>query len=449
MKRDSTKKHYRSAGRSVHRKHTGSSIYFISTRSLLANALLVFLLISSSTHLFGNETRRSLAYAAQRVISTSPIQHVIIIEKKSRTFDNYFGTFPNANGATTYTDSSGNIHPLGHQADSSPNLNHSGAQQVKSIDGGKMDRFAKGALTQFYQSDIPNYWNYAQTFTLADNFFSMAKSPAFPNQLFLIAAQNADAFENPLKADGSIPSRYGCDSSQGTTVKEWHADGSYTYEFPCFDFQTMGDTLNTYGISWKFYAPGSGSSGYIWSSYDAINHIRNTSQWKEHVVAYTKFASDATSGNLPTVSWLTEPQEYSDHQPYSVCVAENWLVSQINAVMQNPALWYNTAIIVTWDDWGGFYDHVNPPAGPTNANLQYGLRAPVLIISPYANAGTVDHTLYSFPSVLKFIETTFNLPALGTLDSQANDLSIAFNFSQQPLSPLILQQRTCGTTLAP
>jgi len=177
--------------------------------------------------------------------------------------------------------------------------------------------------------------------------------------------------------------------------------------------------------------------------YDAINHIRNTNQWKLHVVDYTKFASDAASGNLPAVSWITEPKMYADKPPKSVCGGENWTVSQINTIMNNPSLWNNTAIIISWDDWGGFYDHVVPPAGPTNANLQYGLRIPVLVISPYAKGGTVDHRLYSFPSVLKYIEDNFSLPPLNTVDGQANSLMNAFNFSQQPLPPLVLQPRTC------
>ncbi len=118
-------------------------------------------------------------------------------------------------------------------------------------------------------------------------------------------------------------------------------------------------------------------------------------------------------------------------------------MSQINTIMNNPSLWNNTAIIISWDDWGGFYDHVVPPAGPTNANLQYGLRIPVLVISPYAKGGTVDHTLYSLPSVLKLIEDKFSLPPLNTVDGQANSLMNAFHFSQPPLPPLVLQPRTC------
>ena len=195
-------------------------------------------------------------------------------------------------------------------------------------------------------------------------------------------------------------------------------------------------------MSWKYYAPGQGQSGYIFSSYDAIRHVRLTSAWSQHVVNYSQFAKDAGSGNLPTVSWLVEPGAVSDHPPASICAGENWTMQQINAVMSSPTEWAHTAIILTWDDFGGFYDHVAPPAGP-NPQIEYGFRVPAIIISPYARAGFVDHTMYSFPSLLKFVEATLGSPPLTNLDGQANNLFHAFDFSQQPLPPLMLQPRTC------
>lgn len=116
--------------------------------------------------------------------------------------------------------------------------------------------------------------------------------------------------------------------------------------------------------------------------------------------------------------------------------------------MGNSSLWASTAIVLVWDDFGGFYDHVVPPAQPINAQIGYGSRVPALVISPYARPGYVDHTMYSFPSVLKFVEDIFGLPTLTSMDSQSidgqsNDMFNAFNFSQTPLPPLILSQRTC------
>jgi phospholipase C len=215
--------------------------------------------------------------------------------------------------------------------------------------------------------------------------------------------------------------------------------GKRAQVFPCFEFQTLGDTLETAGISWKYYAPPEDTPGYNWSAFDAIGHIRNTSQWTEHVVSDSQFAADAQSGKLPAVSWLTPPWNYSEHANAGSCDGENWTVEQLNAVMQGP-LWDTTAIFLTWDDFGGFYDHVPPPSID-----QFGLgpRVPMLIISPYAKPGYVSHTQYEFSSVLAFIEKRFDLPALTPRDEQANDMLDSFDFKQTPLSPLRLQPRSC------
>jgi hypothetical protein len=171
---------------------------------------------------------------------------------------------------------------------------------------------------------------------------------------------------------------------------------------------------------------------------DAINHIRNTSLWKTNVFADNAFKVVAQHGNLPAVSWLvTGPA--SEHPPASACVGENWTVQQINAIMSGPD-WPSTAIFLTWDDFGGFYDHVPPP---TDDMYGLGIRVPFLIISPYAKLGYVSHTQYELSSVLKFIEERFGLPALTARDAAANDLTDAFDFTQQPRNPLILKTRTC------
>jgi phospholipase C len=137
-----------------------------------------------------------------------------------------------------------------------------------------------------------------------------------------------------------------------------------------------------------------------------------------------------------------QPGNVSDHPPISICAGENWTVQQINAVMHNQSLWNSTAIFLTWDDFGGFYDHVVPPKGP-NPKIEYAFRAPLIIISPYAKPHYVDNTFYSFPSMLKFAETVLGLPSLGGLDKDASDMFNSFNFNQQPLPPLVLKQRTC------
>jgi phospholipase C len=381
----------------------------------------------------------------------SVIQHVVYIIKENRSFDNYFGLYPGADGASTGLTSTGTVIPLSHMTDVIPyDICHSNLCGTTAIDGGRMDQFdlisggntfgAYQSYSQFQQQDIPNYYAYAKNFVLADQLFSSLDGPSFPNHLYPIAATSGGAIGNPSSSN-SIPVsdlKWGCDAPATSTVLMKDDEGDITQQPPCFDFQTLGDLLEGAGISWKFYAPPSGQSGYNYSSYDAINHVRNSALWTEHVVDDATFVADAMSGNLPAMSWLVTGSG-SEHPPGTACYGENWTVSQINAIMQGPD-WNSTAIFLTWDDFGGLYDHVAPPVLD---GYGMGPRVPLLIISPYAKAGYISHTQYEFSSVLKFIEERFGLQSLTTRDAAANDMTDSFNFTQRPLAPLILQTRTC------
>ncbi len=379
------------------------------------------------------------------------IQHIVFIVKENRTFDNYFGTFPGADGATTGELSTGQVIPLGNTPDQTPNdICHTWQCARDAMNSGKMNQFnllsgadtlVNGtplAYTQMTQADIPNYFAYAQNFVLADHMFSSLAGPSFPNHLYSVAGQSGGAINVPNNSDD----RWGCDAPSNSTVQVLDSDGDIDDDYPCFNFQTLADSLQNAGISWKYYAPGEGQSGYIWSVLDAIKHIRMGSLWTSNVVSDTQFVTDAQSGNLPAVSWLVTSMEDSEHPPYSTCAGENWTVQQINAIMQGPD-WDATAIFLTWDDFGGFYDHVPPPTLD-----QYGLgpRVPLVIISPFAKQGYISHTQYEFSSVLKFIEDRFGLSSLTARDTEANDTTDSFDFSQPPRSPLILQTRTCPAT---
>ena len=412
------------------------------------------MLLGLGAYYAGNaiNTTRAMASTHVKTSSTNPIQHIVFMVKENRTFDSMFGTFPGANGATTYVDHNGVTHPLYHQpVQLVSDIKHSYSSAMMAYDNGLMDRFQNvpgssqmgiyASVSQLYQSDIPNYWAYAQNFALEDNFFSDESGPSFPNHLFTIAGEDGNAADIPHGGG------WGCDARSTTTVQTIDPNDVTSFVYPCYDFQTLGDLLDHNNISWKYYAPPKGNPGYIWSAYDAISHIRNGSDWTKNVVSYTQFATDAAAGNLPAVSWLVQPGKDSDHPPYNICTGENWTVQNINAIMSNPTEWAHTAIIVTWDEWGGFYDHVAPPRGP-NPYIEYGFRVPALIISPYARAGYVDHTFNSFSSMLKFAEDVYNLPSLTGLDGSSNDLFSAFNFNQQPLAPLTLPIRTCPTTKA-
>jgi phospholipase C len=376
------------------------------------------------------------------------IEHIVFIVKENRTYDNLFGTFTGADGATSGTISSGEVIPLGRTPDRTPrDISHSFQSAVLAINGGAMDQFdlipggnVGGdflSYTQHTEEDIPNYFTYARNFVLADSFFSSLTGPSFPNHLYTVGAQSGGAINNPSNSPGV----WGCDSPADSTVQVMDDDGTIHPEYPCFDFQTLADSLEAQSISWKYYAPGQGQSGYIWSALDAIAHIRHTSLWDQHVVPTTQFVEDASNGTLPAVSWVVVGSGKSEHPPASVCVGENWTVEQVNAVMQGPeSEWNSTVVFLTWDDFGGFYDHVPPPVVD---NFGFGPRVPLLVISPWAKPGYVTHTMLEFSSVLKFVEQRFGLDPLTARDFQSNDLLDSFDFTQDPLPTLVLNTRQC------
>lgn len=388
------------------------------------------------------------------------IQHVIFIVKENRSFDHYFGLYPGANGATQATVSDGSTIPLGLAPDTMDrDVDHLWWSSLTGVDNGKMDRFdlIPGANqnndylgeTQQNSTTIPNYWQYAGYYMLGDNMYSSLAGPSFPNHLYTIAAQGGGVFNLPSRNPGiqNWQVSWGCDAPANETVPVMEANGVINNNvFPCFDFTVLSDELTTAGISWLYYAPVQNTLGYNFNTLDAIRHIRFGSQWTSNDVLTSQFLSDVAAGTLPQVSWLVSGGVQSEHPPNSVCNGENWTVQQINAILQSPLYQNNTAIFITWDDFGGFYDHVVPP--PID-QFGLGVRVPLLIISPYvrlnANGkpGYISHTQYEFSSVLKFIEEDFGVPPLTTRDANANDMTDSFDFTQSPRSPLILNQRTC------
>lgn len=382
------------------------------------------------------------------------IQHIVFIIKENRTFDNMFGTYPGANGATTATISTGQVIPLAHSADRiARDLDHSWYGSFVAADYNRMDNFdlilnanLNGdylALSQQTQSDMPNYWLYADNFVLGDAMYSSLRGPSFPNHLYSVAAQSGGAVNSPHGSNGTTS--WGCDASSTSLVDVVDTNGVLTSVYPCFNFLTLVDSLQNAGISWNYYSPAMFAPGYEWNALDSIDQIRNSSLWSTHVPLNTQFVTDARNGNLASVSWLITSSSTSEHPTASVCNSENWTVQQLNAVMQGP-LWKSTAIFITWDDFGGFFDHVPPP---TNDEYGLGLRVPLLIISPYALPGYISHTTYEFSSFLKFVEERFGLAPLGTRDANANDMLDSFNLTQNPLQPLVLQTRTCPVQSTP
>jgi phospholipase C len=292
---------------------------------------------------------------------------VVYIVKENRSFDHYFGLFPGADGASQGKISTGQVIKLSHAPDQPRSVGHDWYSALEVMDNGKMDLYDINylanqygdylAYSQYNQSDIPNYWAYAQNFVLSDHTFSSEHGPSLPNHFYTIAAsaEGVISVPNPPVVGYS----WGCDSTVPITVQVMTGPGIINDVFPCFDFQTLGDLLDAADVSWKYYAPTYGNPGYDFSVYNNVSHIRYGADWSLDVVPDSQFVTDALSGNLPAVSWLITGLG-NDHPPNSTCYGENWAVQQINAIMQGPD-WDSTAIFMTWDDFGGFYDQVQAP----------------------------------------------------------------------------------------
>ena len=402
-----------------------------------------------------------LGWQAQHVKATAatPIQHIVFMLKENHTFDSLFGQFPGVDGATTGVvkvngvDKTVALNP-GQVVPT--NFCHTFACANKAYDGGAMDAFNLAdsnhcgtAPYVCYQSGdsalVPNYWQLAQHFVLNDNAWSSLRGPSFPNHLFTMAAGSGPDIPHSVIGNGG--STWGCDSTSTTRVPLLNG----TRVFPCFTFSTLVDEMQTAGVSWKYYAPQPGQGGYIWNTANAFSDIRNTSLWKSNDRPWQQFATDAAGGTLPQFSWLTPPWIDSEHNSTNVCTGENWTVNAINAVEQGPD-WASTVIVLTWDDYGGFYDHVSPQ---NVDQLGYGFRVPMMIISPFANANDdvsnphVSHVQVELSSVLQLGEQVFGLPSLGRRDVTAGSILQMLDFSTVHATPLILTQRTCPALAVP
>ena len=386
---------------------------------------------------------------AARFPTATPIKHVVFIVKENRSFDNLFGRFPGADGVRVANDH-GRMRPLtrGYDQNLPHYLPHSYHASIQDYDHGKMDGFdndppiTRYAFTQMRGPEqLPSYWHWAQQFVLGDHFFTSAQGPSFPNHLFTIASQSGGAHDNPVRnmlTDPEAAKNWGCDSPPQEYVVVTDEDGHRSKVPPCFDFRTEGDLLTQAHVPWASYSappvPGTQPqrSGYIWNAFDAIRHIRRQSaEWDSHIFNVDDVVSDIRHGVLPPVTWVTPRFALSEHPEYNFCWGENWTTTVIDAIMASP-MWKDTAIFLTWDDWGGFYDHVPPPRVD---RFGMGMRTPLLMISPYARRGYIDHQVNEFSSVLRFIEDNWRLGPLTRRDRRTHDLFSDFRFHSPPRAP--------------
>jgi phospholipase C len=310
-----------------------------------------------------------------------PIQHVVIIIKENHAFDNYFGRFPGADGDPNL--------PLAADPPSSDHP-HDHAAWLKRATG--------AAKQQYTQANIPNYWRYAQQYTLCDKYFTEVAGPSTPNHLMLIAA-DSPIINNPHYRDPI--------SQQ-----------------PPFNIPSLPAALEKAGLTWGNY--GGYAQGYI----TALKGNKNN-------MTADKFAAAAASGKLPAVSWVYGPTGLSEHPVESIKAGQKWTADQVDAIVKG-GLWPNSVVFITWDDWGGWYDHVTPPLvekWKDGTQFRYGSRVGCLVLSPFARAGYISHTQHSHVSLVKFCEKTFGLPPINARDKAADDMSDCFDFSQTPLAP--------------
>ncbi len=425
------------------------------------------------------------------------IKHVIVIMQENRSFDTYFGTYPGADGipmsgtqpSVCVPGASGQpcVQPFVNHKDINGGGPHGQNNAAADSNGGKMDGFVTqlaGAskkcanpnnpgctnsstpdvMGYHTKTDIPNYWSYASNYVLQDHMFEPNASWSLPEHLFQVSEWSAACTQhnNPSSCSNAL-------QSPGTPK---HAglpnpaiiSGTGTGSGPIYAWTDMTYLLHKNNVSWGYYVVAgnepdcqndaalscapvkqNAATPGIWNPLPYFDTVRADGQ-EGNIQSVDRYYAAAKAGTLPAVSWVVPSGAVSEHPPGAVSAGQSYVTSLVNAAMTGPD-WNSTAIFLSWDDWGGFYDHVAPPSVDVNG---YGLRVPGLVISPYAKTGYIDHQTLSFDAYDKFIEDVFlngqrldpatdgrpdprpdvreNVPVLGNL---IND----FNFAQTPRPP--------------
>jgi phospholipase C len=460
--------------------------------ALAAAALSTLVVATSSDGRASRGTRVPLAAYSSAKPSQIPrgihkIRHIVVIVQENRSFDSYFGTYPGADGFPTRNGRFAVCvpNPARHRCDypyhdrSLVNVGaaHNEGAAKADIAGGRMNGFIAEAqrtngrihtdVMGYHDArDIPNYWTYARLFVLQDHMFESDASWSLPAHLFMVSEWSATcASANPFSCVN--------DDEQATLARELEVDAegqSRRSPLPhstVFAWTDMTYLLYKSHVSWAYYvAPGTPpdcdddaalcsakppqgpDTPGVWNPLPNFETVREDGQ-EGNIQTTSRFYAAARAGRLPAVCWIVPNQRESEHAPASVSVGMSYVTRLVNAIMRSPD-WSSTAIFITWDDWGGFYDNVRPPHVDENG---YGLRVPGLVVSPYARRGYIDHQILSFDAYDRFIEDDFlagqrldpstdgrpdprptvrdNVPILG-------DLTADFDFNQAPRKPMLL-----------
>jgi phospholipase C len=419
------------------------------------------------------------------------IRHVVVIMQENRSFDQYFGVYPHADGLPRKNGvftvcvpdpaTGGCVMPYHDPNDLNHGGPHAATNATADINGGRMDGFIAQA-EQAQQAcknpnnpncntagttdvmgyktgaDIPNYWAYARNFVLQDHMFEPTASWSLPAHLFMVSAWSASCSQplDPLSCTSSL---------QNPDHDRQRPAGP----LPDYGWTDITYLLHKHHISWRYYVaqgtqpdcdddsiacapkPQNVGTPEIWNPLPDFVTVHADGQLG-NIQPLSSFYAAARSGQLPAVSWIDPNGKVSEHPPALVSVGESYVTSLIDAIMRSRD-WKSTAIFLSWDDWGGFYDHVVPPSVDANG---YGLRVPGLVISPYARRGYIDRQTLSFDAYLTFIEDDFLhgqrldprtdgrpdlRPGVRERANQLGNLIRDFNFHQRPRRPLILPLR--------
>jgi phospholipase C len=423
------------------------------------------------------------------------IKHVVVIMQENRSYDEYFGLYPGGNGLPRQDGqftvcapdpaNGGCVKPYHDPTDKNGGGPHGSASATADIDGGRMDGFvgqAEGGRKGCAESvdpnctnsvktdvmgykdarDIPNYWAYASNFVLQDNMFEPNASWSFPEHLYLVSEWSAkcSTLNDPMSCTGNIDAP---GSPIGASVGKINGDDQAARNFAWTDLTYL---LYKNHVSWKYYvAEGSQpdceddaatcplkqqrvGTPDIWNPLPGFTDVRQDGQLAD-VQTIDHFYSDVKAGSLPAVSWIVPNGAVSEHPPGLVSAGQAYVTTLVNSIMASKD-WSSTAIFLSWDDWGGFYDHVTPPVVD---GAGYGLRVPGIVISPYAKRGFVDHQTLSHDAYVKFIEDVFlgssrldpktdgrpdSRPDVRESSPHLGDLAADFNFDQSPRPPMPL-----------
>lgn len=393
--------------------------------------------------------------AAYRSTLQRHIKHIVIVIQENRSVDNLFNGFPGADTVRVGMSRRGPVELRPVDLDYPADVDHQHHAFLQAFDGGRMDGWESVFTTPRQASTFPYayvpenevepYWTMAERFTFADRTFESNSGPSFPAHLYLISGQGQYVASNPNHLE-TTHYAWGCDSPPDARVSLIGPSGDEVPgPWPCFDFETLADVALESGVTWRYYAPGLDSLGSIWSAYDAVRHIRFGPLWGNVVSPETRVLQDAKIGNLPSITWVVPSAQNSDH-PFPRLDTEHdvgvsgqygpqWVASIVNAIGEGP-LWNSTAIVVVWDDWGGWYDHEFPfILGQPQGDYQYGFRVPLVVVSAYTPAGYINNTRHDFGSILRFIQHNFGIPqgSLNFADARSStDLTAFFNLSAAP-----------------